>query len=87
MENLNASKYTSVSSEPSQAVIGRFNRLVLVATKALVALGHVKKRFKRNYATGVATYHCPKCNSVATVKLNDQTSEPSELTAVSNNCI
>jgi hypothetical protein len=50
-----------------QKGLGRLNRLIAASTALIVAKGHDNKRFKRDYATGVAHYLCPSCNAVAAV--------------------
>lgn len=47
--------------------LGKLNRTVADAVDTIVGLGHVKKRFKRDYTIGKATYSCPTCNAKATV--------------------
>lgn len=52
-----------------QKGLGRLNRLIASSTARIVAKGHDNKRFKRDYATGVACYQCPSCGAVAAVGL------------------
>jgi hypothetical protein len=52
-----------------QPGLGRLNRLIASSTALIVAKGHENKRFKRDYATGIAHYQCPSCGAVAAVGL------------------
>jgi hypothetical protein len=51
--------------------LGRLNRLIKSTTDLLVANGHLKKHFKRNYSEGTASYTCPNCKATASVKLEE----------------
>jgi len=47
--------------------LGKLNRTVAEAVDVLVAMGHLKKRFRRDYESGTASYHCPSCGATAKV--------------------
>lgn len=53
-----------------QKGLGRINKAVEVAMKTILSLGHSKKRFKRSYEDGSATYIC-QCGASAVVILSE----------------
>jgi hypothetical protein len=61
-----------------QPGLGRLNRLIKATTDLVVANGHTKKHFKRNYSTGTATYQCPNCNASVVVKLEQGVGQTSK---------
>jgi hypothetical protein len=77
-KTVETNQVTEVRTLKRQPGLGRLNRLIRATTDLLVANGHTKRHFKRNYATGTATYICPNCKSTASVKLEQGVGQTSK---------
>lgn len=62
-------EFSAVKCKPGQ---GKLNRMIVKAQALLEKMGHPKRRFKRDYAGGIATYTCPHCGAIAVVTVNRQ---------------
>lgn len=68
VEQLAELVHTAEEKPRKRAVwLGKLNRTVAKATALITANGHEPKRFKRDYANGVASYVCPHCAAAAVV--------------------
>ena len=63
------SAVSAVKCKPGQ---GKLNRMIVKAQALLAKMGHPARRFKRDYAAGIATYTCPHCGAIAVVTVNRQ---------------
>lgn len=64
------SEVTTTKVLKRQPGLGKLNRMTKAAQATIVANGHENKRFKRDYATGTATYTCPTCGATATATVS-----------------